>query len=62
MKSLEALNNINYKDVTYVLCGHLRRRYRDIFTGRRKSSQLIIRGELARIIRSDTSYCFTNRG
>ncbi len=26
--------------------------YRDIFTGRRKSSQLIIRGELARIIRS----------
>ncbi len=48
-ESLEALKNINHKDRTCFVDIY-RRRY-DIFTGRR--SQLIIHGELARIIRSD---------
>ncbi len=39
MKSL-ALKNINYKDVIG-RAGHLQTLYRDIFAGRRKSSQLI---------------------
>ncbi len=42
MKSLEALKNINYKDINhyYVLCGRLRI-YRDIFTGRRNLVNLL---------------------
>ncbi len=54
MKSPEALKNINYKDVTYVLCGTFSADvYRDIFTGGVNLVNLHSR----RIIRSDTSYC-----
>ncbi len=46
-----------------MLCGHLRRRCRDIFTGRRKSSQLIIAASWHELYALDTSYCSVcNRG
>ena len=64
MKSLEALKNINYKDVA-IRAGwtFLQTFYRNIFAGRRKLSKLAIRGELARIIRLNDGYrVICNRG
>ncbi len=57
MEITEALKNINYKDVIVRALWTFHAILPRHFTGRRKSSQLIIRGELVQIIRSDTSYC-----
>ncbi len=54
MKSLEALRISTTKIIVRASLDIYADVYRDIFTGR-PSSQLIIRGELARIIRSDTA-------